>query len=164
LIHFYKRVLMLRVWIGGWRHVEPLDPLKSHTVYQVEVTTQSGSYFRVERRYSAFHSLHKECKKRYGSQMNLLPEFPPKKLRNTSARVLESRRTGLEHYIQGLAKLVPTPPQLIAFLDIPTAEGTQETYTTQVFGFSSDPFLPPAGPQDALKEMIVQASLHAFYL
>ena len=29
---------MLRVWIGGWRHVEHLDPAKSHTVYQVEVT------------------------------------------------------------------------------------------------------------------------------
>ena len=50
---------MLRVWIGGWRHVEHLDPSKAHTVYQVEVTTETGSYHRVERRYSAFHNLNK---------------------------------------------------------------------------------------------------------
>ena len=75
---------MLRVWIGGWRHVEHLDPAKSHTVFQVEVTTQTGNYYRVERRYSAFHSLNKQCKK---SGFQHLAEFPPKRIRNTSAKV-----------------------------------------------------------------------------
>ena len=30
---------MLRVWIGGWRHVEHLDPTKAHTgeLYHLEV-------------------------------------------------------------------------------------------------------------------------------
>ena len=39
--------------------MEHLDPSKAHTVYQVEVTTETGSYHRVERRYSAFHNLNK---------------------------------------------------------------------------------------------------------
>ena len=88
-------------------------------VYQVEVATQSGRYYRVERRYSAFHSLNKECKRQYHGQAHRIAEFPPKRIRNTSAKVLESRRTGLEHYIQSLVRLSPTPPQLIAFLELP---------------------------------------------
>ena len=89
-------------------------------MYQVEVATQSGRYYRVERRYSAFHSLNKECKRQYhGGQAHRIAEFPPKRIRNTSAKVLESRRTGLEHYIQSLVRLSPTPPQLIAFLELP---------------------------------------------
>ena len=35
------------------------------------------------------------------------------------SQVLESRRTGLEHYIQSLVRLSPIPPQLIAFLELP---------------------------------------------
>ena len=83
------------------------------------MATQSGRYYRVERRYSAFHSLNKECKRQYHGQSHRIAEFPPKRIRNTSAKVLESRRTGLEHYIQSLVRLSPTPPQLIAFLELP---------------------------------------------
>jgi len=161
---------MLRVWIGGWRHVEHLDPTKAHTVYQVEVTTQSGRYFRVERRYSAFHSLNKECKKqgvyqRYHSQSQggNVAEFPPKRIRNTSAKVLESRRTGLEHYIQSLARIVPTPPQLTAFLELPVSTGETESYSSQVFGFKEDPFIRGPGDSSPLSDMVTQATLLAFY-
>ena len=63
----------------------------------MEVTTQTGHYYRVERRYSAFHSLNKQAKK---LGLGPLSEFPPKRIRNTSAKVLESRRKGLEHFIQ----------------------------------------------------------------
>jgi len=97
-------------------------------------------------------------------QSGHLTEFPPKRIRNTSAKVLESRRTGLEHYIQSLAKIVPTPPQLIAFLDLPVAEGNLESYTTQVYGFCSDPFLQPTSSLTGFSDMIVQANLDAFYL
>lgn len=155
---------MLRVWIGGWRHVEHLDPAKAHTVYQVEVTTQSGRYFRVERRYSAFHSLNKECKRQYQGQVHRLAEFPPKRIRNTSAKVLESRRTGLEHYIQSLARLSPTPPQLIAFLELPPSLESKESYHSAVLGFTSDPALGQ-GEHLArqLGDMITQATLATFY-
>ena len=88
-------------------------------VYQVEVTTQTGHYYRVERRYSAFHSLNKQCKK---LGLGPLGEFPPKRIRNTSAKVLESRRKGLEYWIQSLARLHPLPQQLITFLELPSGK------------------------------------------
>jgi len=161
---------MLRVWIGGWRHVEHLDPTKAHTVFQVEVTTQTGRYYRVERRYSAFHSLNKECKKvglyqRYHRQTQggHIAEFPPKRIRNTSAKVLESRRTGLEHFIQSIAKIVPTPPQLTAFLELPVSTVDSETYSSQVFGYREDPALRGASDTHSLQDMITQATLLAFY-
>lgn len=155
---------MLRVWIGGWRHVEHLDPTKAHTVYQVEVTTQSGRYFRVERRYSAFHSLNKECKKQYQGQAHRLAEFPPKRIRNTSAKVLESRRTGLEHYIQSLSRLSPTPPQLIAFLELPPSVESQESYQSAVLGFIQDPALTQGVLLSReLSDMITQATLATLY-
>jgi len=150
--------------------VEHLDPTKAHTVYQVEVTTQTGRYFRVERRYSAFHSLNKECKKqglyqRYHSQTQggHIAEFPPKRIRNTSAKVLESRRTGLEHFIQSIAKIVPTPPQLTAFLELPLSGGETESYSNQVFGFREDPFLRVDRDTCGLPDMVTQATLLAFY-
>jgi len=132
-------------------------------VYQVEVTTQSGRYFRVERRYSAFHSLNKECKKQGVYQRHHIAEFPPKRIRNTSAKVLESRRTGLEHFIQSLAKIVPTPPQLIHFLDLPVSSSATESYSGQVLGFREDPFLGADIKNSDLPDMITQATLMAFY-
>ena len=80
----------------------------------MEVTTQTGHYYRVERRYSAFHSLNKQAKK-----LGLGPtaDFPPKRIRNTSAKVLESRRKGLEHWVQSLARRGPVPQLLLSFLE-----------------------------------------------
>jgi len=155
---------MLRVWIGGWRHVEQLDPTRAHTVYQVEVTTQGGRYYRVERRYSAFHALHKECRKYYPTR-----EFPPKRIRNTSAKVLESRRAGLEHYIQGLVKVRPTPVQLTGFLELPsslveeqnTVGGVAATHAA-VTGFTQDPYLNPPN-RAKIPDILTQATLCAFY-
>jgi len=158
---------MLRVWIGGWRHVEHLDPTKAHTVYQVEVTTQTGHYYRVERRYSAFHSLNKQCKK---LGLGPLGEFPPKRIRNTSAKVLESRRKGLEYWIQSLARLHPLPQQLITFLELPSGLVTSvqvgsadHAYTTPVFGYLEDPYLADPESEDSSEDVITQATMIAFY-
>jgi len=90
-------------------------------------------------------------------------EFPPKRIRNTSAKVLESRRTGLEHYIQSLARIVPTPPQLTAFLELPVSTGETESYSSQVFGFKEDPFIRGPGDSSPLSDMVTQATLLAFY-
>ena len=154
---------MLRVWIGGWRHVEHLDPAKSHTVYQVEVTTQTGNYYRVERRYSAFHSLNKQCKK---SGFQHLAEFPPKRIRNTSAKVLESRRKGLEHFIQSLARVSPTPALLLAFLELPESAVNKEAlnnYNTQVMGYNSDPYLGDSDESTDMSDMITQGKTPKTY-
>ena len=138
-------------------------------MYQVEVTTQTGRYYRVERRYSAFHSLNKECKKqglyqRYHSQTQggHIAEFPPKRIRNTSAKVLESRRTGLEHFIQSIAKIVPTPPQLTAFLELPSSGGETESYSNQVFGFREDPFLRVDRDTCGLPDMVTQGKYYCY--
>ena len=75
---------MLRVWIKRWRQVYHPEPSKSYTVFVVEVTTPSGKYFMVEKRYSAFHALYTKCK----DMFLLEAEFPPKKLSNTSSKVV----------------------------------------------------------------------------
>ena len=146
---------MVRVWIGGWRHVEHLEPSKSHTVYQVEVTTPTGNYFRVERRYSAFHSLNKHCKK---SGIQYLAEFPPKRIRNTSAKVLESRRKGLEHFIQSLARTSPNNSLLLSFLELQdtAVSETVNNYNTQVMGFSKDPYVGESEDSTDSTDMITQ--------
>lgn len=143
--------------------MEHLDPTKSHTVYQVEVTSQTGNYYRVERRYSAFHSLNKQCKK---SGIQHLAEFPPKRIRNTSAKVLESRRKGLEHFIQSLARTNPTPALLLSFLELSDTAISCQTinnYSTQVMGYSKDPYLGESDESTDMSDMITQAALVAFY-
>ena len=45
-------------------------------------------------------------------------EFPPKKLRNTSCKVLDMRRMALEIWLQSLLMIQPTPSQLLSFLNI----------------------------------------------
>ncbi len=46
------------------------------------------------------------------------PEFPPKRLRNTSHKLLEERRAGLELYLQRLVRLNPVPGALLEFLGL----------------------------------------------
>ena len=138
----------------------------------MEVTTQTGHYYRVERRYSAFHSLNKQAKK---LGLGPLSEFPPKRIRNTSAKVLESRRKGLEHFIQSLAKLQPVPELLLSFLELPaslysvtsavTEVGVRETgdreqtYTTPVIGYPEDPYLAESDESNDMYSMITEGNI-----
>ena len=138
----------------------------------MEVTTQTGHYYRVERRYSAFHSLNKQAKK---LGLGPLSEFPPKRIRNTSAKVLESRRKGLEHFIQSLAKLQPVPQLLLSFLELPaslysvtsavTEVGVKETgdreqtYTTPVIGYPEDPYLAESDESNDMYSMITEGNI-----
>ncbi len=46
------------------------------------------------------------------------PEFPPKRLRNTSHKLLEERREGLEAYLQHLTRTDPLPTTLLEFLQL----------------------------------------------
>jgi hypothetical protein len=47
------------------------------------------------------------------------PEFPPKRLRNSSSKVLELRRQLLEKYIKIMVAAKPVPEALLQFLDVP---------------------------------------------
>ena len=134
-------------------------PTKSHTVYQVEVTTQTGNYYRVERRYSAFHSLNKQCRK---SGIQYLSEFPPKRIRNTSAKVLESRRKGLELFIQSLARTNPIPGLLLSFLELQdnvVTNGSVTNYSTIVMGHKKDPYFAEMDDSSDISAMITQGRM-----
>ena len=105
-----------------------------------------------------------------------IPEFPPKRLRNTGAKVepsyrgpgcrvalqvLESRRTGLEHWLQGLARVNPVPQPLTAFLEL--SAGSREADTsTCCYGYRADPCLT-GEVETGLAGIITQATLAAFY-
>ena len=117
---------------------------KSYTVYRVEVTTLDGRYFSSEKRYSGFHDLHMKCREQYILNTN----FPPKKLSNTTAKVcnqtsrdpqnltglniqvLDSRRAGLEIFLQSLASIDPLPTELLDFLELGDIRINQDNITS----------------------------------
>ncbi|KFM63732.1 Sorting nexin-24, partial [Stegodyphus mimosarum] len=103
---------MISALIPSFRQVQG-NHGKHYTVFEIEVYA-SGKCHKVERRYRAFHSLHKQLKHIINA-----PEFPPKKVRNLNPKVLEQRRKGLENYIQDLLKRKPVPKQLLTFLSLP---------------------------------------------
>ena len=92
-----------------------------------------------------------------------LAEFPPKRIRNTSAKVLESRRKGLEHFIQSLARVTPTPALLLTFLELPESAVNSEAvnnYNTQVMGYSRDHYLGDSDESTDMSDMITQGTNH----
>ncbi len=92
---------------------------RPYYAYRVEASLGGGKFVRVERRYSQFLALHNELRK-----LVRTPEFPPKKLRNTSHKLLEERRAGLEGYLQHLVRLNPVPTSLLDFLQLKVEELT----------------------------------------
>ena len=85
------------------------------TMYSVEVYSNGRSHF-VDRRYRDFHELHCELKKSLDTSS--LPDFPPKKLRNLSPRVIEERRLLLEKYLQSVLSNSMIHPSLQTFLGL----------------------------------------------
>uniref|UniRef100_A0A8D0B2F1 Sorting nexin 22 n=1 Tax=Salvator merianae TaxID=96440 RepID=A0A8D0B2F1_SALMN len=82
-------------------------------VFKVEVLC-NGRKHCIERRYSEFYALHKRIKKRCR-----VPDFPPKRVPNWMAKVLEQRRQGLEAYLQGvLLYNRELPKELLDFLKL----------------------------------------------
>ena len=73
--------------------------------------------------------------------------FPPKKLSNTSSKVilfylclrfisvkiLESRREDLEKYLQCLAKIYPLPIELIEFLELENFSGSENSPSMNIY-------------------------------
>lgn len=102
---------MIRAYIPRYRQVEG-EGGRSHYVYVVEVCYM-GRVHKIEKRYSAFHTLYKELRKIYPTA-----EFPPKRLRNSTPKVLEARRAGLELWVHSILLFQPTPPALLSFLQV----------------------------------------------
>merc|ERR1711953_693703 len=152
--------VMIRVWIPSYHQIVNKDLGKSYTVYRVEVTTLDGRYFDSEKRYSGFHDLYIKCRERY----NLNTNFPPKKLSNSTAKVLDSRRAGLEIFLQSLASFDPIPAELMEFLDLQDItinphNMSSGDFETAVFQVLTD------YKQDSRdnNDVIIQSALQAFY-
>lgn len=140
-------------------HIKNTSYGKGHIVYQIEVVSNNfedpelsgndtgdtghvllgqGRFFRLEKRYSAFLALHNELRKHYST-----PEFPPKKLRNTSQKVLGIRRQQLEKYMQCVVKLTPVPKLLLDFLQVSEQYSSSHQLNNQNHGIVySDDVLP----------------------
>ncbi|CAL4167723.1 unnamed protein product [Meganyctiphanes norvegica] len=121
---------MIRTYIPRYRLVDS-EAGRSHYVYVLEIC-HAGRVHKVEKRYSAFHSLYKQIRKHYPNSES---EFPPKRIRNTTGKVLEARRAGLETWLSSAILIEPTPPQLLAFLQI---HNYQPPSSSEGSGSSSD--------------------------
>lgn len=144
-------------------HAKNGSPMKKgHVVYDIEVVSnnfgdpESGDYavgessqvplgqgrvFHLEKRYSAFLTLHNELRKHYST-----PEFPPKRIRNTSHKVLSIRREHLERYMQYVVKISPIPTELLDFLQVSEQYSSCQSFGTQdnAVVYSNDGFPSPS--------------------
>lgn len=102
-----------------------------YTVYVVDVY-HNGKSHTIQRRYRDFHKLHTELRK-LSTQANrnnsIKPsnvEFPPKKLRNLSHKLIEQRKDALEKYLQSVLHLNTDdhlmPRVLVDFLGITASD------------------------------------------
>jgi len=83
------------------------------TMYSIQVYCNGRSH-SVSRRYKDFHELHSDLKR----SLDSVPDFPPKKLRNLSPRVIQERTLLLERYLQALLSQSVIHPSLQTFLGI----------------------------------------------
>lgn len=157
---------MISAFIPGYRQVQG-NHGKHYTVFQIEVFL-SGKCHKIERRYRAFHNLHKQLK-------NLIhtPEFPPKRVRNLNPKVLEQRRKALENYLQVLLRRKPVPNHLLTFLSLPTVSPSSSVNSLNTLDdkvishqplmtFRPNPFLEQSG-NDMLPDIVTRGVLLAFY-
>ncbi|XP_071496258.1 sorting nexin-24-like isoform X3 [Diadema antillarum] len=131
---------MIHVSIPTFRQIIS-DDERPYTVYQINVKV-AGRTHSVEKRYSEFHALHKQVKKKFET-----PDFPPKKVRQLNARGIEQRRSALEAYIQGVLEKEAIPKSLLTFLRVKNFKTVSYDHQP-VMVFESDPFLLPS-PTDA---------------
>jgi len=102
---------MTDIFISSYRLVRSPKP---YYVYTIEVSsTELGLQGSIEKRYSAFHSLHRELKKHFTT-----PPFPPKRMRCTQLKVLEQRKKGLQVYLQEMFRFGPSRSHILNFLGL----------------------------------------------
>lgn len=158
---------MISISIPSFRQVVPEDE-RPYTAYQIHVKV-AGRTHVIEKRYREFHSFHKKLRKTID-----IPDFPPKKVLQLSAKGLEHRRQGLENYFNAIITTGTIPKSLLTFLkvnnlnkapsfdsldDLNTDSGSTSTHQP-VLIYENDPYLnPPSGKPDIL----VEGVLHGLY-
>jgi len=156
---------MTQIFIPRYRLVDE-PPGKPHYVYIVEVL-DGDRHHRVERRYSAFHCLHRELRKSYST-----PLFPPKRVRSSQPKVLERRRKSLEQYLQAMLKFGPSCAQVLAFLGVKKLKGSLECtdFAVQdktldhppIYNYKEDPYMQLEG-KSHLPDIVIQGVLMGLY-
>ncbi|XP_033633957.1 sorting nexin-24-like isoform X2 [Asterias rubens] len=138
---------MICVSIPSIRQVN--EDEKPFTVYQVHVRVSSKTHI-VEKRYSEFHTLHKQVKKSMET-----PDFPPKRMRQLTMRGIEQRRQGLEQYIQALLDRDNVPKSLLTFLRVKNFKTISYDSAHQpVMSFQSDAYLHPSTCESDLHDSL----------
>ncbi|KAJ9584214.1 hypothetical protein L9F63_021449 [Diploptera punctata] len=156
---------MTQIFIPRYRLVDE-PPGKPHYVYVVEVL-EGGRHHRIERRYSAFHCLHRELRKCYST-----PLFPPKRVRSCQPKVLERRRQSLEQYLQAMLRFGPSRAQVLAFLGVKKLKAGLECIDFNsenkamehqpIFNFKKDPYVK-AEESNHLPDVVTQGVLLGLY-
>ncbi|XP_071844481.1 sorting nexin-24-like [Apostichopus japonicus] len=158
---------MISISIPTFRQVVSEDE-RPYTAYQIHVKV-AGKTHIVEKRYREFHTFHKKLRKTMD-----IPDFPPKKVLQLSAKGIEHRRQGLENYFNSIISSGSIPKSFLTFLrvknlkksasfdsidELGTDSGSASSHQP-ILVFKSDPYLhPPVGKQDIL----VEGVLHGLY-
>lgn len=192
---------MIKAFIPSYQCVEIRGRNKKYHTYRIEIhSPQHDDVFYLDRRYSDFLQLHKQVtlpntyclivlcldqlifdyheflwlfqlRKQFGSEV---PCFPPKKVRNSSVKVLESRRTSLELYLQTMLTFNPVPPQVLSFLNLhsrcfkPSSPSiysdfpSESTLNNPAAGFLEDPFIE-SDTSSNLSDTVTRGVLDALY-
>ncbi|CAL8143716.1 unnamed protein product [Orchesella dallaii] len=169
---------MIKAFITSYQCVEIRGRNKKYHTYRIEIH-HKDEVLNLDRRYSDFLQLHKELRKQFGSD---IPCFPPKKVRNSSVKVLESRRTSLEHYLQTMLTFSPIPKEVLGFLNIHNCRNqfpkddsssvsvySEDHYQTEstiinhpAAGFVEDPFIE-SDTSSNLSDTVTRGVLDALY-
>lgn len=115
---------MIIISVPRYRKVR--DDKAEYTVFEVHVA-KPGATNVVEKRYSHFSKLDKRLRK-----IIFTPNLPPKTLMNKGSKLLETRREGLERYLQELIGTVEIYDILSEFLEtrLPTTTPTRPRTTS----------------------------------
>ncbi|XP_057300347.1 sorting nexin-24-like [Hydractinia symbiolongicarpus] len=105
----------VRVMIPTFKTVTNQDDGKNYTVYCIEVI-HNGKIVQVERRYSEFYDIYRKLQKIIDRKIS----FPPKRVLNKDGKLLETRRKGLQFYLQAVLHLFQDdiPERLLNFLEL----------------------------------------------
>ena len=92
----------IKIRIMGTKLI-PVEGSKAYTVYIIQVTFRSNEVWKVERRYSKFHDLHKNVVENMPYLKSRLPKFPDKKfLTSLTQATVQSREDELLKYMEEL--------------------------------------------------------------
>jgi hypothetical protein len=115
------------------------DEKGEYTAFEVHVA-KPGASSVIEKRYSHFSKLDKRLRK-----IIYTPNLPPKTLMNKGSKLLETRREGLERYLQALIGTIEVYDILSEFLEthLPTSTPSRAGTTSAVYDMDTEDYASP---------------------